>query len=325
MTQVTQMTGTADRVVLVSSRRKDPGLAEVVEELGTAGPVALLTAGWQEWEEDDEALRSALGREVVNLRLWHRAEEVWREDPELAAGHREVQSRVRLLRQAYNLRLAHAMDAWIHLEALPGENEVLDGERGSALEAVRRLDREHAARLREFRRAYHQRFDPLVRDAVARQRCEIADALEDAGLLVVAGGHVAVILNRIRLFGLDRLLEGKAVLATGAGAMALGQQVVLFHDSPPWGPGHAEVGEVGPGLYSGVVPLPEPDVRLRLDDPGRVSRMARRFAPDSCLLLEPGTRAEWRGGWTTSDARRLGPVGRPEAWDGRTPPSLEAS
>lgn len=311
------------RVVLVGSHRGGVDLSPVLDDLGVGDRLALITAGWQEWEEDQGRLKVGTGREVVNLLLYARAEAVWGEDPELAEGHRAMQDRIRLLRRVYNLRLAHAMDAWIQLERLPGDPLVLDAERASALDAVRRLDRHHMQRLREIRMAYHDRFDPLMRDTVARRRQAIIDDLEGTEAVVVAGGHVPVLLNRLRLFGLDRLLGGRTVVAVGGGAMALGQEVVLFHDSPPWGPGHAEVGEVGPGLYPGVVPLPDPAVRLRLDDPGRVSRMARRFAPDSCLLLEPGTRAEWTGEWTTAGARRLGFAGQPEEWDGRAAPTLE--
>ncbi len=319
------MTQEPARVVLVGSHRGEVDLPRVLDDLGIGGSIALVTAGWQEWEEDDEPLREGTGREAVNLRLYARAEAVWDEDTELAEGHKDMQDRIRLLRRVYNLRLAHAMDAWIQLRGLSGDARVLDAERASALEAVRRLDRHHVQRLREIRMAYHDRFDPLMREAVARERQAIVDDLEGIELVVVAGGHVPVLLNRIRLFALDRLLGGRTVVAVGGGAMALGHEVVLFHDSPPWGPGHAEVGEVGPGLYPGVVPLPDPSVRLRLDDPGRVSRMARRFAQDTCLLLEPGTRAEWTGEWTTSGARRLGTGGHPEDWDGRPAPTLEGT
>ncbi|MEJ2540224.1 MAG: hypothetical protein P8188_09665, partial [Gemmatimonadota bacterium] len=130
--------------------------------------------------------------------------------------------------------------------------------------------------------------------------------------------HVPVLLNRLRLFGVDQLLGGRSVVASAGGAMALSDRVVLFHDSPPWGPGHAEVGEVGMGLYPDVVALPDPSVRLSLDDPGRVSRMALRFAPETCVLLEPGTRVEWDAAaavWKPHGARRLTAVGTPASWE----------
>lgn len=308
------MTRTPARVVLLGPQRDAPDVGPVLDDLGRPGPVALVTAGWQEWEEDDDRLRRHLGPGAFNLRLYGRAEEVWREDPELARGHKELQEDVRLLRRAYNVRLAHAMDAWIEMSQLPGGEAVLAAERESALEAVRELDRHHARRLGELRDGFYRRFDPLVRGAVSRQRDDLREALAGAPVVVVAGGHVPALLNRLRLFGLDHLMEGKTVVAAGGGAMALGRRVVLFHDSPPWGPGHAEMGEVGLGLYPDVVALPDASTRLRLDDPGRVSRLARRFAPDACVLLDPGSRAEWDGRWKSHGTRRLGEAGTPEGW-----------
>ncbi len=309
------------RVVLLPSLREGPELASIVSEFASPGPVAFITAGWQEWEEDDQGLREALGRSVEseNLRLYHRADRIWAEDLELARGHGEVQRKVRLLRRIYIYRLARAMDSWIQIQELDADPDVVGPEQSSALDAVRRLDGHHRKRLDELRREFYDQFDPLMRPAVSRERDQIAERLARASLVVVAGGHVPVLLNRIRLFGLDRLLDGKVVVALGGGAMALAEQVVLFHDSPPWGPGHAEVGEVGQGLFPGVVALPGPSVRLRLDDPTRVSRMARRFDPAACLLLEAGTRVDWvDGGWHPVGARRLGESGAPERLEGWT-------
>ncbi|GMV07348.1 MAG: hypothetical protein AMXMBFR53_36230 [Gemmatimonadota bacterium] len=309
------MTPRPSRVVLLGPQRGDPDVGRVLADLGSPGPVALVTAGWQEWEEDDARLRGALGPGAFNLRLYGRAEEVWRDDPELADAHRTLQEHVRLLRRAYNVRLAHAMDAWIELLGVPGDAAVLDAEQASALEAVRELDRHHARRLAALREAFYHRYDPLMRAAVGRRRDEVARALAATPVVVVAGGHVPALLNRLRLFGVDRLLEGKTVIATGGGAMAMAPRVVLFHDSPPWGPGHAEMGEVGLGLYPGVVALPDAAARLRLDDPGRVSRLARRFEPDACVLLDPGARVAWEGRWRARGARRLTTSGRVEGWD----------
>lgn len=310
------MTPRPARVVLLGPQRQDPDLGRVVADLGEPGPVALVTAGWQEWEEDDARLREPLGHGAFNVRLWGRADQVWREDPELAAGHRALQEDVLLLRRAYNVRLAAAMDAWIGLLGLPGEGGVLDGERDAALEAVRELDRHHARRLSALREAFYQRFDPLMRASVGRQREEVRAALDPVRVVVVAGGHVPALLNRMRLFGVDGLLAGKVVVAFAGGAMALAPRVVLFHDSPPWGPGHAEMGEVGLGLFPGVVALPDASTRLRLDDPGRVSRMARRFEPDRCVLLDPGTRVEWDGRWNAHGARHITAAGQAQPWSG---------
>lgn len=309
------MTAHPPRVILLGPQRHHMSVGAVAAETG-AGPVALISAGWQEWEGEDAHVLGALGPGAFNLRLYQRAEAVWQEDPELAQGHRKLQQDVRALRRAYNVRLARAMDAWIDLQSLSGDPSVLDPERADALEAVRTLDDHHAGRLRELRDAFYRRFDPLARASVGRQREQVRLALEGAGVVVVEGGHVPALLNRMRLFGLDQLLGGKVVLACSGGAMALAHRVVLFHDTPPWGPGHAELGEVGLGLYPGVVALPHGSARLRLDDPGRVGRLAARFAPDTLLVLDPGSRADWDGRWHPHGTLHLTATGYAEAWRG---------
>lgn len=302
-------------VVLLGPQRERPDVGAEVARLRGGGRVGLVTAGWQEWEDHDGWLREALGGVGVNLELYRRAETVWAHDPEFAEAHRTLQRRIRLLRRAYNARLERGMDAWIALDRLSGDPGVLDGEREAALEAVRTLDRHHLERMAALRAEFDERWRPRDRDVVARERHALAGLLDDVAVVVVAGGHVPLLLNRLRLFDVAPLLAERALVAWSGGAMALTERVVLFHDSPPWGPGHAEVGEVGLGRVSGLVALPDASRRLRLDDGERVARMARRFAPDACLLLDPGARAEWADGhWTQVSGRRLGPGGDVEAW-----------
>lgn len=308
------MSDTPLRVILLGSQREEPDVGRAVQGRTGGGRVALVTAGWQEWEEDDARLRKLLGPGSFNLDLYRRAERVWGADPELAAAHRAVQNQVRALRRAYNVRLASAMEAWIQMEHMAGDEEVLARERADALAVVRALDRRHLVRLSELRKAFDHRWRPQAREAVAREREELARLLEGVTVVVVEGGHVPVLLNRLRLFGLRDLLGGRTVVGCSGGAMTLGERVVLFHDTPPWGPGHAEAGEVGLGLAPGVIALPLAARRLRLDDPGRVSRMARRFAPDVCVPLERGTGVAWDGRWHAMGSRRLGEGGRPEPW-----------
>jgi hypothetical protein len=81
--------------------------------------------------------------------------------------------------------------------------------------------------------------------------------------------------------------------------------VVLYHDSPPQGPGNPEVLESGLGLVRGVIPLPHARVRLRLDDPQRVARFAMRFAPARCVAMDEGARLTVGPvGWSTSPETR---------------------
>jgi hypothetical protein len=102
------------------------------------------------------------------------------------------------------------------------------------------------------------------------------------------------------------------VIGWSAGAMVLGERVVLFHDHPPQGPGYPEVFEIGIGLHRGVIPLPHASRRLDLDDPLRVQLFARRFRPAQCVVLDPKTRIDWSGRrWHGLDGtKRLGEDGR---------------
>jgi hypothetical protein len=82
------------------------------------------------------------------------------------------------------------------------------------------------------------------------------------------------------------------VIAWSAGAMALADRIVLFHDRSPQGPGHAEVYGSGLSLVRDVVLLPHARARLLLDDMARMAVFARRFAPARCVPLEAGTRID---------------------------------
>ncbi|MEQ8330036.1 MAG: hypothetical protein RH859_06155 [Longimicrobiales bacterium] len=310
------MTPATARRILLGPQPDGATLARAARTVAPDGRAAVITAGWQEWEDDDEALRVGLGSDTVNLRLYHRALDIWSGDPELARAHTRLGEQIRLLRRAYNVRLARAMEAWLALEELEGDPAVLDVERAEALAAVQALDRHHAVRLEALRATYYEAYDPLVRPAVARNREELQRILEGVEVVVVAGGHLPALINRIRLMGVDTLLGSTAVVAASAGAMALAPRVVFFHDAPPWGPGHAELGEVGLGLVPDIVALPDPSTRLRLDDAPRMARMARRFAPDTCLLLDPDETARWDGRWQGGTARHLTATGTAEPWSG---------
>jgi hypothetical protein len=94
-----------------------------------------------------------------------------------------------------------------------------------------------------------------------------------------------VLVNRLLLFGLESLIGARTLFAWSAGAMAVSQRVVLFHDDPPQGQGASEVLDAGLGLVPNLVVFPEPERRLKLDDAVHVGLMARRFAPSRCIAL----------------------------------------
>ncbi|MEE8366741.1 MAG: Type 1 glutamine amidotransferase-like domain-containing protein [Thermoanaerobaculia bacterium] len=275
-------------IILLGPQRLHPTLATVVSDQGIEGPIAAVTAGWQEREDEDHDLRDHLGGRTRNLRLYRRAETVFREDPELFTAYRARQDRLKGLRELYRLRLSYAMEAARALQTRTTKSLYLKGEIEAAIEEVRRLDRHHLELVSEIHAEFERDFQPAQRPSVERQRREIATELSECAALAIAGGHVAALLNRLRLFNLVGLLESQTILAWSAGAMVLGSQIVVFHDSPPQGAGHAEVFESGLGVFSDLLPLPHAERRLLLSDLARVALMSRRSTPLSCIPLDEG-------------------------------------
>jgi hypothetical protein len=100
--------------------------------------------------------------------------------------------------------------------------------------------------------------------------------------------------------------------------MAISDRIVLFHDYPPQGRGASEILDEGLGLVRDVVVLPQPETRLRMHDPERVSLLARRFDPATCLALPQGAHVIMQDGkfGRSADVIRLLP-------DGSCPPFQE--
>jgi hypothetical protein len=293
------------KVALLGPQRLRPTLSGVVDRLEIDGPIGAITAGWQERESEDEEMRDHLGRRVVNLELYRRSEDVQTQDPDLFQAHRRRQDQLRALQRLYRPRLTAYMAAARDLMTRRGEPSLLLPEREDAIQTVRDLDHHHLARIRECHEEFDEAWRPQERSVVQRHRDEMADILDGCSAVAIAGGHVAILLNRLRMFGVLDLLENQAVIAWSAGAMAISEQIVLFHDSPPQGPGDAEVLEVGLGLAKGVVPLPHARRRLRLDDPVRVAVLARRFEPAKSVAMdEEAFLVSEGGGWRSDPATR---------------------
>lgn len=306
-----------DRVVLLGPQAHERTVVPVLDELGLDGPVGLITAGWREWEGDPSRIDPDLTNRAVHLPLYAAAERVWNEDPELRSAHRAMQSTIRALRRVYNVRLAHALQARDEITKLHGNPDVLREEEAAVLESVRALDARHAERVRATRMEYDQRFHPGDRPAVRDEMDRLRPDLRDLQAIVVEGGHVAVLLNRLRLFGGRELLAGRTIVACSGAAMVMAPRLVLFHDSPPQGPGHPELQEAGLGLYPDVIPMPHADKRLKLHDTRRMARFAERFAPSPCVLLEADTRLEWTAqGWEARSTRRIHVDGTLVDWRG---------
>jgi hypothetical protein len=289
-------------LVLLGPQRFTPTLGDAVAAAGVGGRIVSVTAGWQEREAEDLELHEHLGERTVNLMLYARGEDVFEHDPELFAAHRERQARLRELQRLYRARLAPLRDVAWRLLTAEGDEALLAPEREDAIAAMRRLDAHHLERVDAVDREFEAAWRPEARPALARHVAAIGRLLEGAEAVAIAGGHVAVLLNRLRLFGLGARIGNRTLFAWSAGAMAVAGRIVIFHDRPPEGEGIPEVLERGLGLAPGVLPLPHARRRLRLDDARRVELLARRFAPEMALAFDDGACRTWRDGQAIESA-----------------------
>lgn len=310
-------------MTLLGPQHAQPTAARALRDLGVRGPVAVVTAGWQERESDSGVLPD-LGVPAVNLTLHVRSDEVFAGDPEFAAAYKARQSRLKTMQDFYRVRLDHAELAAHAIGVRHVDPTLLADEQAISIDLVRRIDEDHRERCRAHHEAFSLRWSTTERERVARHRRELAALIEPTEALVIAGGHVAVLLNRLMMFDVLGLTGDRPIIAWSAGAMVLTERVVLFHDHPPYGPPIAEVLDTALGLARGLVVLPHPRLRLRLDDAERVATLARRFAPAACVAMDHGARITLTDGVVTGGAnlQRLEPRGEIDRdWPGAAAPA----
>ena len=278
--------------MLLGPQRPTPIVAEAVAMLevdGRIGRIAAITAGWQEREAEDQDMSAAFGNRTINLMLHARGEAVFREDPDFFAAHRAKQDRLHQLEDLYRLRLASALKGARRVQQATAPRDLIDAELEEAVQALRLLDAHHVLKVRQLEEDFERQQRPHERKSLRRHLDEIEAILKDCSALAIAGGHVAVLANRLRLFDLRTYILRRPelpVIAWSAGAMVVADRIVLFHDSPPQGRGNAEVLGPGLGLFPGVVVLPHASRRLMLRNHDRLSVFARRFAPAVCVALD---------------------------------------
>jgi hypothetical protein len=261
----------------------------VLQELQLDSPVALITAGWEAEEDQDQALKNSLGVEAINLNLFARSEQLFADDQELIQLLRDRQDELRHLRDAYNDRLHLLLKAARQVIRRQESLVDLTAERESAIDMVRQLDRQYYVRTSQIHDRYEERLQTAHRPLVAQQRREINGLLDQSKAILIAGGHVAIILNRLKIFGILEMRPDLPIIAWSGGAMALSDQIVFFHDSPPQGPGDPELLRAGIGLFSDILPLPDAKSRLNLGDSARVELFARRFEHFRCVIFDEHT------------------------------------
>jgi hypothetical protein len=281
------------RMITVLGPQRRPTL----DAVGLDGQVATVTAGWQEREPDDAELDALLAGRSVNLRLYARWVDVLDRDPEYAAAEREHRAALAELQELHLVQLDGVLGAVTEVGRRGGSRpQVRDAARADAESVVRLVDERHLARVVQERAAFEALWRPRERAAVAGHRAAVAQVLAGSAALAVAGGHVGMLGHVLRLFGVTDGPAPPAVVAWSAGAMALTERVLLFHDRAAQGPSHAEFADVGPGWVAGAVLLPHARRRLRVDDPERMAELAGRAAPARCVVLDDGVRLDLEPG-----------------------------
>ena len=260
----------------------------VVRGLGEDGPVATITAGWEERENDDTELDSVMAGRTRNLHLYARMIEVIERDPAVAAALLTLRDAIDDLSGVYGVRLHHALDAVYATRRRAGRPDIVDAAYRDGLDTVRRLD---AWYLTEVRALYGEAAETGAVDGSGlfqEHQGEVAETLEGCRVLAVAGGHVGMLLRSMQFFRF-RPPAGLPVVAWSSGAMAMTRIVVLFNDFAATGD-QTEVWDRGAGRVDRVVALPHARRRLHLDDRVRMQVLAGRFSGSTCLLLDDGAK-----------------------------------
>jgi hypothetical protein len=300
-------------------------LAETLRELGVSGAVAVITAGWRNVEDELDALVRDLGSldlRLVHLPLYSWFDTVLGQEPVLEADYRERQRNIVAWKSGHRESLECAMQAVRRMEhRARAEPERFHEDLAWTLGVLQALDQRALDRLDTIRAAHPVSSRPWEFPRVRARHGHVRDVLSHVDAVLVAGGHVGVLRNRMDFFGVDVLLRrylrgGGRLVAWSAGAMVLGERIYLYYDDPPEGAADAELFDRGFGILPGVVCLPHARRRLRFSDTGRMGRFGQRLDPLLGLALENGSRfdhvgGEWRDRSRPESACQLARGGQP--------------
>ena len=275
--------------IILGPQSPHSNLKNAIASLSVKGPVVSITAGWRESEAEIEELEATIGMPIEDLNLYHLAEELFLREPELHALQRERQDKLLELQRLYRIRLTPGMMVARKLLRDKAESDFLRLEQRAAISQVRALDRHHLRRLSAIHQEFDRRRAELFIPGATSLVQTLQQKLAESSLVLIAGGHVAILINRIRLFRLGEMLAQKPIIAWSAGAMVLGERIVLFHDDAPQGKRDAEVLDTGLGIVKNLIPRPQAQSRLDWSSRNRMALFSRRFAPAKCCTLDNGS------------------------------------
>ena len=320
------------------SRHREPALR-------SADRVLIVTASWGRGELNDQPLRAgfaAQGRGPAdNLRLWTAMASFLKERPVVQGLFSEHTSAFEQLCDAYaveNDALTNTMrDAWARARSelgikhfprllnrgdrqVPGPptrpvhhliEHALAQQVQRQVDALVNADDLRANTLRElwahFLLAAGLEFDGLWQE----QRQVLQERLLRSSLIAIAGGDPSTLLTALRFFDLggvfvEAVRRGAHVFGSSAGAMVLGQRVIIFHDRRLPRQEFLLL-DNGLGLSRGVQIFPHVHDRLHTEDPFNLAYLSARFRHRLCVGLNAGStlalqphRGQWRM-WSAGD------------------------
>lgn len=283
------MTHTKPIRLLLGPQRPTRNLAEAIEAADLPdGPLAVVSAGWQEAEADIDDVREIVGRPLEDLKPYQRAEEVFRQDTRLADAYRRRQDRLKEQQRLYRQRLNHLAVAARQTLNADGDADMIAAEQRHSIAQLRALDRHHLHRTEAIHREFDTDFNVTNNPLLAQHAREMEAIAERSSAVLITGGNIIVLLNRMRLFDIESVLADRHIVAWSAGAMVLAERIVLFHDRTPHGSRDPEILGAGCGVIPGYVFLPDAAQRLRDDDRAHIGLMCRRFSPDVSVALDSG-------------------------------------
>ncbi len=305
-------------ITLLGPQGTTPDVGVVLRDLGITGPVALVRAGYQERESEDALLAAAIGNPTRNLTLHARGKDVFQKAVGYTAAYQARQQRLRHMQAFYRTRLDGTEDAARKISVRYVEPELLEQEEKVSVDVFRHMDGDHIERCQAVRAAFDRAWPADSVESLAAHRREVRAMMADTEALVISGGHVASLHNRLQMFDVLANNGAKPIIAWAAGAMVLTDRIVLFHDYPPYGSDIAQVLDAGAGLVSGFVVLPDPRRRINLEAKTGIQQFARRMAPATCVAMDHGARLILDGGEVThARAIRLTTAGDAERdWTG---------
>ena len=186
--------------VLLGPQRFLTTAGTVVRSVAPDGPVATVTAGWQDREAADDELDEVMGGRSRNLHLYGRLSDVLTTDDHFATEALRHRDAMDELAGIYSLRLQRALDSAYAVARRPARDDIAESAFADAVRAVRDIDAWYLRAVDELYGELETAAPPESSEQIARHRHEVAELLGDATVLAVAGGHVGILLRCLRLF-----------------------------------------------------------------------------------------------------------------------------